>query len=318
MNRWGAVCTTNAALEAVLDFAAWHLELGAQRIYLYLDEPDPETEATLSAHPRLRVVRTDDAYWKKRGGRPEAHQARQSRNARHAYSRRTEVDWLTHIDVDEFLVPERPVEEVLSALPGDVFCTRVRPMEALAPGAGDMPGTRSFKALHLDQTRRAAAARACFPDWADHLSGGFLSHVAGKLFFRTGAEGVQIRIHNVFRAGEQNPGMVELPQIALAHLHAESWDHFLAAYRFRLARGSYRAELKPQVRGPDALSLHDLFRRIEAEGGEAALRRFFEDVATATPTLCAALEREGLLRRLPFAPTALRRTHFPGIVDAEV
>jgi len=311
MIRWGTVTTTNAALPEILDFAAWHLELGAHRIYLYLDDDDPEAEAVLSAHPKIRVFRTDETWWAKRNGRPVKHQVRQGANARHANNRPPEVDWLAHIDTDEFLLPARPVSEVLAALPERCLCARVRPVEALAPLA---PCAETvFKAFPLDQRARQAAAEACFPTWGRHLSGGFLSHVAGKLFFRPGTKGLQIRIHNVELDGQTNPGQVELSDIELGHFHAADWEHFLRLYRFRLAQGSYRAELKPQARREGAVNLHTLFEMIEGAGGEAALRLFHEEVCTARPALLDQLAERGLLRRRRMDLAALRQQHFPGV-----
>ncbi|MCR8546221.1 glycosyltransferase family 2 protein [Salipiger sp. P9] len=309
MTRWGTVTTTNAPLPEILAFAAWHLELGAHRIYLYLDADMPEAEAALSAHPKCRVFRTDERWWAKRNGRPAKHQARQSANARHANNRKPETDWLAHIDTDEFLLPARPLADQLAALPAECLCARVRPVEALAPAA---PGDETaFKAFHLDQAVRQQAAEACFPTWGRHLSGGFLSHVAGKLFFRAGTAGLQIKIHNVILDGVQNPGEVALPDTELGHFHAADWAHFLRLYRFRLAQGSYRAELKPQVRQAGAVNLHDLFATIEASGGEEALRLFHDEVCTATPQLTGKLAEHGLLRRRRMDLPALRRKHFP-------
>ncbi|MFZ5963799.1 glycosyltransferase family 2 protein [Thalassococcus sp. BH17M4-6] len=311
MIRWGIVSTVKAPFEQIAGFCAWHLDAGATHIYLYLDEDAPNTLARLNTHPQITALHTDADWWAKRKGRPEKHQARQSVNARHANNRfvnkaEPALDWLAHIDVDEFLIAERPVADQLAGLSPDTLCARVRPIEALAS-----EGTETvFKAFHLDQAARQRAALACFPTWGAHLSGGFLSHVAGKLFFRTGLKRLQIKIHNILLDCVQNPGQVELPGIELGHFHAHSWDHFLAAYRFRLARGSYRAELHPQVRQPGALSLHDLFRQIEAEGGEAALRAFYEEVAVATPALCARLDAEGLLRRYDLDLAARRARHF--------
>jgi hypothetical protein len=310
---WGTVSTIKAPLEAILRFAAWHLEAGAHRIYIYLDEDVPETFAALKAHPRIRVMHTDAAYWAKRKGRPAKHQVRQSMNARHANNRKPEVDWLAHIDVDEFLLSDRPIAEHLAALPSDCIAARVRPVEALAPGPGTPAGETAFKAFHLDQAKRQEAAERCFPTWGAHLSGGFLSHVAGKLFFRAGTKGLQIKIHNVILNEVSNPGGRDLPGIELGHFHADSWAHFLEAYRFRLAKGSYRAELKPQVRSQGALSLHDLFQVIEADGGEPALRAFFEEVCVASDSLCAALDAEGLLRRRRLNLDSLRAKHFPHV-----
>ena len=310
MIRWGTVTTTNAALPEILDFAAWHLELGAHRLYLYLDDDNPEAQAVLSAHPKIRVFRTDEAWWTKRNGRPVKHQVRQGANARHANNRTPEVDWLAHIDTDEFLLPSRPVSDGLAALPERCLCARVRPVEALAPLT---PCAETvFKAFPLDQRARQAAAEACFPTWGRHLSGGFLSHVAGKLFFRPGSKGLQIRIHNVELDGQTNPGQVELSGIELGHFHAADWEHFLRLYRFRLAQGSYRAELKPQARREGAVNLHTLFEMIEGAGGEAALRLFYDEVCTARPALLDHLAERGLLRRLRMDLAALRQRHFPG------
>ncbi|WP_425098414.1 glycosyltransferase family 2 protein [Tropicibacter sp. S64] len=314
--HWGVISTIKAPLPAVLDFAAWHLELGAHRLYLYLDDPAPETQALLAAHPKIRVWQTDAAWWHKRGGRPEKHQVRQCRNARHTNNRTPEVDWLCHIDVDEFLLPAYPIAEQLAELDLNTLCARIRPVEALAPGKGTAPQDTAFKAFHLDQHERQRAAEDCFPTWGAHLSGGFLSHVAGKLFFRSGLKGLDIRIHNVTLDGVQNPGQVDLTSCELGHFHAATWEHFLNAFRFRLSKGSYRAELKPQVRKDGALSLHDLFTRIEANGGEDALRAFYTEVCTATPALCDKLEAHGLLRRRVMALPGLRHKHFPGYTPA--
>nr|WP_136441676.1 glycosyltransferase family 2 protein [Pacificoceanicola onchidii] len=311
MPTWGTVSTIKAPLPDILDFAAWHLELGAHRLYIYLDAPEAETEAVLAAHPKIRVWPCDEAWWEKRGGRPAKHQVRQCRNARHANNRKPEVDWLAHIDVDEYLLPAFPVAEQLAELDAETLCARVRPVEALAPAHGTSPQDTVFKAFHLNQRARQEAAEACFPTFGAHLSGGFLSHVAGKLFFRTGLKGLDIKIHNVTLDDVQNPGQVELATCELGHFHAANWEHFLSAYRFRLTRGSYRAELKPQVRRDNALNLHDLFALIEESGGEVALRAFYDEVCTATPELCAKLEDHGLLRRRVMNLAGLRHKHFP-------
>ena len=42
----------------------------------------------------------------------------------------------------------------------------------------------------------------------------------------------------------------------IAHFHAKTWEHWRAAYDYRLAKGSYRADLKPS---PTGVSLNTLF-----------------------------------------------------------
>ena len=313
MTRWGTVSTMKAPLDAILNFAAWHLELGAHRLYIYLDDPVPETQAILAAHPKIRVKHTDAAYWAKRNGRPEASRNRQTANVRHANNRKVDCDWLCHIDVDEFLLPQRPVADQLGALPADCLCARVRPIEALAPGGTAPPGETLFKAFPLEQTARRQAAEACFPTWGRHLSGGFLSHVAGKLFFRTGIKGLQVKIHNMFLKDDMNVGERALPDIELGHFHAADWTHFRDQMRWRLATGSYRRELKAQTRAPGALNLHALLAMITDTGGEEALRLFFDEVCTATPDLLSRLEQHGLLRRHSMPFDSVRARHFPQV-----
>lgn len=305
--RWGVVATARAPLATLRAFAAWHLHLGAHRVYLYLDDADPGQRAALNSHPRLRVRLCDTAYWQRSlGHRPARHQLRQGRNAAHCAARAAgELDWLAHIDVDEMILPAKPqitVAASLAALKDTIGCARLRPVEALAspPGAAeaDAEGAVLFKACPADAQERLAAARRLYPRWAHALPGGFLSHVAGKLFFRPSLADLDIRIHNIWSQGVMNPGQSVLTDLELGHFHAPDWQSFRAHLGFRLDRGSYRAELKPQVRATgDAPNLHRLLTRLMQESGDEGLRRLFDEVAVAHPALRRALAREGLLRR---------------------
>ena len=83
--------------------------------------PDPQAEAALRAHPKCRVILCDDDYWNRRSrkGRPDKHQPRQSLNATHCLNKRPQVDWLAHIDVDEFLWSEIPIADRLARVAPD-------------------------------------------------------------------------------------------------------------------------------------------------------------------------------------------------------
>ena len=173
--RWGLVATVRAPLPEIQAFAADHLERGAHRVYLYLDEPDPATAEALNAHSKLRVTRCDAGHWQKLGGkRPVKHQVRQARNATHLYRRRAEVDWLIHMDVDEFLWPETTVAKQLAALPDDILCARLRPVE----GLGGNPSL--FKAFIPSGPERTTTVATLYPTYGRYLRGGFLSHVGAN------------------------------------------------------------------------------------------------------------------------------------------
>jgi hypothetical protein len=314
---WGVVSTIKAPTRDILNFAAYHLDLGAHRVHIYLDEDDPAARSALKRHPKCRVILTDADYWQRRRrakGRPPAHQPRQSVNATHCYNRDPQVDWLLHADVDEFLWPKAPLPGLLAALPANTVSTRIRPIEALAPDPADPPppGNTWCKGFSRLQAKRREETNAIYPTFGDHLNGGFLSHVAGKILVRTGLPDISLRIHNAFVGKQQDSDPPELPQTRLVHLHAKGWQHWQRHYRYRLDHGSYREGLKPAPM-PDgsALNMNQLFAMLEAEGGEEALRAFYAEVCTATPALRDRLAAHGHLHEVTLDLDAKRARHFP-------
>lgn len=314
--KWGVVATVKAPARDILNFAAYHLDVGAHRVHVYLDAPNDEAEAALRAHPKCRAVLCDEGYWRRRrrNGRPDAHQPRQSLNATHCLNKRPQVDWLAHIDVDEFLSPETPLPAQLAALPAGTLSARARPIEALAPDPTDPPpeGQKWFKSCARFQGRRREDTNAIYPTFGPHLNGGFVSHVAGKVFVRTGLENISLRIHNAFVDKVMDDTPVELSQTRLCHLHAPSWERWQSAFAYRLRHGSYREGLKPAPMADGVgLNMHALFSMLEEDGGETALRRFFDEVCTATPALRARLQERGHLHKVALDLDRKRALHFP-------
>ena len=311
---WGLVATIKAETADILNFAAHHLDLGAHRLHIYLDADNPEAFAALKAHPKCRVTLCDDGYWKRRGKRPEAHQPRQSMNATHCLNKRPQVDWLAHIDVDEFLWPSAPLPDQLAALPPGTRSARIRPIEAMAPDPADppAPGHAWFKGCSRYQGERRDQTAQIYPTYGPHLHGGFLSHVAGKVFIRTDQPDAALRIHNAFFDGARDSDPATLTDTLLCHLHAPDWDRWRMAYRFRLEQGSYRDGLKPPPSpAGDGLSMNALFTLLESDNGEAALESFFTEVCTATPDLRDRLAQFGHLHDIALDLDAKRARHFP-------
>ncbi|WP_242601458.1 glycosyltransferase family 2 protein [Pseudaestuariivita atlantica] len=309
--RWGLVTTTNAPTRTVLDFVAYHLDQGASRLWLFLDDCNTETAAALADRREVKCILTDDAYWQKKGRRPVDHQPRQSVNARHAYNRSNRFDWLGHIDIDEFLCPEDDMARALAALPSSALVARIRAVEALAPGPDG--ATHWFKAMPIDRAERRLKTDALYPEYGRHLFDGFLSHLAGKIFVRTGQKGLKMRIHNAVLDGIENPGQVEMGTVSLCHLHAENWETWRARFDYRLEHGVYRASVAR--RGPTGMNTHEFFKALLAEGGEEALRAFHTALCTATPDHLAALETHGLLRKHTLQLSTKRKQFFPDMAD---
>lgn len=307
---WGVVATVKASATEILNFVAHHLDLGAAHIWIYLDAPNPEAKPHLKGHPQVTVINANDNYWTTHHTKkPQMHQNRQVANASHAYARAGDVDWLVHIDVDEFLWPQHSVAASLAPLPTSCIVARVRPAEAMeTPGGnGDM---RFFKAFVRDKQRRWEIVSEIYPTYALYLKGGFVSHVEGKMFVRTGQPNIKIKIHNTEQGAERNPGQVELLDLDLLHFHAASWAHWAERFSYRHRKGSYRDSLRaatPKEQG--GLNLHQLFAHLSED--PEGLRRFYEEVCLASPQLRAKLDKHGLLRAYDLALSGKRRKHFP-------
>ncbi|CUH50642.1 glycosyltransferase family 2 protein [Shimia marina] len=306
---WGVVATIKAPAQEILNFAAHHLELGAQHIWIYLDAPNPEVKPFLKAHPQVTPVSTGENYWiKARGKTPPMHQVRQSFNARHAYQRAQHVDWLLHCDVDEFLFSERAIGDQLAALPATCLSARVRPAEALSNPDGSADPLY-FKSFIEDKAARRRIVAEVYPTFAPYLKNGFVSHVAGKMFVRTGQEDMRLKIHNVFQGEQQNPGQQALTDMTLLHVHTAGWAHWEQSFVYRHAKGSYRDELgAAQAEGKGGLNLHKLFAHLAQEPD--GLRDFYEAVCVAHPMLLEKLAAHGVLQEHRLALAVKRRKHF--------
>ncbi len=308
--KWGIVSTIKAPGEDLLTWAAYHLDAGAHRLFIYLDAPCPEARDLLAQHAKIRVFDCDDASWahRRKAGKPEKHQVRQTLNATRAYRRQSkDLAWLIHMDVDEFLWSETPLCETLGKLPETILCARVQPIEALAGGDGT-----AFKGLIPKGPESGTLTGRIYPTYGEHLLGGFLSHTQGKVFVRPGQENATLRIHNFYSGPQENPAQTVLSDVDLCHLHARDWDSWISHYRYRIQKGSYRSEMRPaRPREMGGVTLHELLSLLETENGTAGLRVFFEEVCADTPALRARLEAEGYLRIRSLGLAQKLQKHFP-------
>lgn len=100
--RWGTVCIVREPTDLLIAFAAYHLSVGAEQILLYFDTPDDPAADILEQIGGVFVTRCTDSFWKPLGGPPLSLDDRQKVIVDHA-RKRAQVDWIAHIDADEFL-----------------------------------------------------------------------------------------------------------------------------------------------------------------------------------------------------------------------
>ena len=285
--RWGVVATVRAPLRDIARFAAHHLEMGAARVTLYLDDPDPAVAEVLARNPRIEVISCDAAWWARRKkDRMAAHQLRQAHNATRSY-RRSDLHWLAHIDVDEFILSPLPLPELLAAAPEGDCAMRLVPAELLSPAPGQP--ARHFKLDPASVGRPKAVLQDIYPDFGLHLRGGFISHTSGKIVARCGVPGARLGVHALVHKGRPASNVSDLGRAYLGHLHAPSWEHFTRHLEFRLSRGSYRKDDEAAFR------LGDVIDYLQREEGDEALRGFFAQVCEDSAGLRDRLRAHDML-----------------------
>ena len=179
------VSTMREDQSIVACFVAHHLQAEVDEIFLFLDAPDPETEAMLATTPRVRVTICTDAYWQTTplGHRPDAVVRRQLLNAEQA-RKWMRSDWLIHIDSDEFLVSENSLRQELADLPMNVDLVRIRNLERVFPQ--DFTPTHVFQGMFRDQiSGEPAEVEKVYGSSAMYLHNGLSGYSRGKTAMRS-------------------------------------------------------------------------------------------------------------------------------------
>lgn len=71
-NVWALVVTAKASRLDLAKFCSFHLDQGAERIFLYLEDSDARTADILSSIPQIELTVTDETYWKIATGPPQS------------------------------------------------------------------------------------------------------------------------------------------------------------------------------------------------------------------------------------------------------
>ena len=309
VQTWGTVTLAKAPLAQIAAFAAYHLDLGAHQVLIYLDAPDGAAEQFLSLNPKVRVIPCDDTYWAaQKKPRMKAHQMRQAWVATQAYQH-AKVDWLAHLDIDEFLLPPDNGPNAMQALLGTASpsdaALHLPPAEMLAGSQGD----ELFKLLPDYGTVDPFPAEDVYPNFGTSLPHGFVSHRSGKNIARTGLDSIRLGIHEMLYDGRVITNRRHPTGAFVGHAHATSWAAFRDKLDFRLNRGSYRKS------DDEKLQLSDILGFMQQESGEDGLRQFFSEVCEATPELTQALDNHGLLLRRRLDLNTKIARHFGPLPD---
>jgi hypothetical protein len=182
---WTVHATVDEPTSLLLAFIAHYQALGADQVWLALDNPRPDQVAALSAIPGVRLTQCTRGYWlRTRGYRPKLHVVRQAVNATRAY-RRCRSSWFLECDADEFLWPDVDFGGLLAKVPADRPFVRLAMAERVF--ARRSPPQTVFDGLfRLPLYNRPGVVNRVYGDMAPLLNAGITGHTYGKSLTRTG------------------------------------------------------------------------------------------------------------------------------------
>ena len=184
---WGVVMTAREPAQLVIANVHYHLGQGAAEVHVFLDDPDDAVGVHLADVAGCVVYRCDAAHWEvvNRGRRPERQTRRQSLNANHVYQK-AGLEWLVHLDADEFLFQKRPLGDELRYAPrGPGYLGLPVRERAFLSDAQKRLFDGGFR---VPFTGRSAMMVPLYGELVPFLAHGVAGHAAGKSCVPVGRE----------------------------------------------------------------------------------------------------------------------------------
>lgn len=283
---WGVVATVKEQRNLLIAFVAYYKSIGADRIYVYLDEDDVQTRDQIGAVPECHVVVADREYFLSEWNcdRPKSHRRRQRFNATHAY-RTADVDWLLHVDADEFLMCS-DFGMRLAQCPEDVDTIRVLNGERVF-AAGEARST-VFDGWMLQPggLKRWQRKSIFNEDVRRFTHNGFCGHRLGKSATRTGRE-FRLGIHAPLRRHVYN--QVTSSDLALCHFDGLTALHWmLKLLRYKDAGLNTERNRSSQFRYEQIKYL------LEAKNDGRAVERLHDTIRVYDPSTLENLSKRGV------------------------
>ncbi|MEM1375359.1 MAG: glycosyltransferase family 2 protein [Pseudomonadota bacterium] len=293
---WGTVTLADEPSELLLAFAAWHVSLGASGVHIFLDTPHRVVAKALRKIPGVQVTQCDEMFWAANGGRAPMQTKRQDIVAQMAYAE-AEVDWLAHIDADEFLTVDGAAMTELGAVPSGVVGLRIPVRERvwLEP-----PTTIFDGAFKVPVPGRLGLDRTLLGPLAKYTQRGLTGHTRGKTIVRTGSD-LTLSIH-----GPKEPETLNLMEAqSLRLLHFDG----LTPFHWLLKRLKYAAMPHAETKKRSDHYRWNQINALQEMDSPAEAHAFQEEVTVMGPESAQQLRALRLLEDAPgFDPAAALAT----------
>ena len=314
--RWGVVTTAREPLQLLIAFVAHHLSVGASEVHIFLDTPDKSKARKLAAIKGCFVTECSPAYWKQVAGRRHVRSLnmRQIKNAESVY-KTTDLDWLLHMDADEFVMPSSDIGQALAASDPELVYREIPNVERVYLGP-DTPQTIFDGSFVIPMKHDAETRLRLYGERQSYLMDGVLGHQSGKSLVRVGEE-VVIGIHSprknkkFTRTRYLNSKPLEGTRIL--HFDGLTPQHWISKLQRYVA--TYRPEELPTLGDARLAQIEHI---VAAGGDEKALVGLHHLLRHLSPEAEAALREAGQLIDIPFDPTPAIAALGIGAVDLSV
>lgn len=269
-------------------FLTWHLQQGAQKIILYLDDPEDPSLARLKGEPRVDPRPCTSAFWADLRIKPDARFTRRQRGVLSQAYHQLNDGWLLVVDADEMMwMRDQSIPDALASLPADAQSLRVRSAEQVRLANGVEAFRTPIERAAVDRVygTQSGLLRARF---------GLAYHPEGKSFHRAGQR-LNMKLHWAQDdEGNRTPGPVwgAEDRAHLVHYAAPDFARWKAKVAWRAGAHGFALPVKEKVAEINASD--------DPEAGYRALFQTLHGLTTSQETLLDA--ERGLLREGPPVP----------------
>jgi lipopolysaccharide biosynthesis glycosyltransferase len=278
----------------LMQWCNYHLNQGAERLYVVLDRPDANVVNLLPESPRVRWEVIDDSVWDAfyapSSGNVERRQVDAVRwLARVAQSEGHE--YLAFVDTDELLDFDVPFAEIAARYPNASALTM--PVREMWFEVGGRTSEPFGATLALRWAPSSIEWNRTFGWRAQYFRNGVLGHDAGKTVYRLPLASGTFSVHGPL-SGRLRAQATSLPDALgrLLHFDSGSLATWNAKWVARLAGTTVAAGLGPHRRAQQRLFATELRR------DPADQERFFETFYTLAPDVVTELESDGRVLRV--------------------
>lgn len=193
MTDWRVGAILKEPLADTLRFVAWYLEVGADGLTLFFDDPEDPAIDVLRDHPKVTCVPCTPEFWRNIGVEPDVRFTRRQNLAVTSAYVQQKDGWFLNVDSDEFLyLQSGTIRDLLASQPDDVQAIRFKVAEFVELVE---PQSKLTFRLPIEQRFKRRYIYGENAGLFGPRRQGMVGHADGKSATRAGIDGVFLRQH---------------------------------------------------------------------------------------------------------------------------